>query len=74
MSRELLPYTVVGFYVDSREQDSYVEWVQASTVEHAVERALDIDPGREEAFTVAVFEGHNVDKLHNMGLASGEEA
>ena len=63
MSRELQPYTVVGFYVDSREQDTYVEWVNAYTVEHAVERAIDIDPDRVDAFPVAVFEGHIVDKL-----------
>lgn len=52
------PYTVVGFYVDSRENDSYVEWVETRTPQGAIGAAIDLNPAREEAFTVAVFEGH----------------
>ncbi|KKN84395.1 hypothetical protein LCGC14_0288570 [marine sediment metagenome] len=65
MSRKLLPYTVVGFYIDSREQDTYVAWVQAPTVEHAIEAALREDSAREGAFVVAVFEGHVIDKAES---------
>lgn len=74
-----LPYTVVGVYPDMLGGDhgdidpdagSFVEWVEAESPSLAEAKAILIEPAREEAVIVAVFEGHMVDKLFNKGLAS----
>jgi hypothetical protein len=74
-----MQYTVVGVYPDefsdsrpiAREIDvgpaTYVEWVDAASVEQAKIMAQEIDTDRAEAIVVAVFEGHHIDRLFNKG-------
>ena len=75
-----LPYTVVGVYPEdltiNTEADglTYVEHVIAEYgPPQAAAIAQSMCPERKEAVVVAVFEGHIIDKLFDMGLASGAD-
>jgi len=71
-------YTVIGVYPDElahmgADEASYVEWVQATTADAAVEVAKAVDHDRRNSLVVAVIPGHHVDQLFDKGLASAPQ-
>ena len=53
------PYTVVGVYPEDRH--SYVEHVEADSVEAAIAEAVRLDEERKGGQIIAVFKGHLID-------------
>jgi len=59
-----MKYTVVGIYPEDRGDYtvfSYVEHVEADSVEAAIAEAVRIDLERTDGQAIAVFKGHRID-------------
>ena len=65
-------WTVVGYYPETNEV--YVEHVtgEGLTVEAAITKAYEIEPGRIKATTIAVFRGHQDDEYRDLGMSTDE--